>query len=174
MNWSIHETMFVSRSFARRIFGDESPIGKTLLYNRTLPMTIKGVYEDIPENSSLYHEVVISFSTIEKHHWECMGWECGDSFQGYIRLKNASDLDKVNSRIDPIIEKHLPFRPRRGICHTLFITTYSWSSCQRSCHTKDGDDYVTVRIGDSFYRCHELCANLYLFTCPTCQSNRRT
>lgn len=50
-------------------------------------MTIKGVYEDIPENSSLYHEVVISFSTIEKHHWECMGWECGDSFQGYIRLK---------------------------------------------------------------------------------------
>ena len=35
------ETMFVSRSFARRIFGDESPIGKTLLYNRTLPMTIK-------------------------------------------------------------------------------------------------------------------------------------
>jgi len=108
------ETMFVSRSFARRIFGDESPIGKTLLYNRTLPMTIKGVYEDIPENSSLYHEVVISFSTIEKHHWECMGWECGDSFQGYIRLKNASDLDKVNSRIDPIIEKHLPFRPEEG------------------------------------------------------------
>lgn len=74
------EIMFVLWSFVCRIFGDESLIGKMLFYNCILFMMIKGVYEDILENSFLYYEVVIFFFIIEKYYWECMGWECGDSF----------------------------------------------------------------------------------------------
>lgn len=66
------ETMFISESFARKAFGNEDPIGKVLLYKRSFPMTVKGVYADIPENSSLRHDVVISFATIIKHEWECV------------------------------------------------------------------------------------------------------
>lgn len=103
------ETMFISESFARKAFGNEDPIGKVLLYKRSFPMTVKGVYADIPENSSLRHDVVISFATIIKYEWECVSWTCGDSFEGYIRLKETGSLEKVNSRIDKVIEKYLPF-----------------------------------------------------------------
>lgn len=38
-----------------------------------------------------------------------VSWTCGDSFEGYIRLKETGNLEKVNSRIDKVIEKYLPF-----------------------------------------------------------------
>lgn len=108
------EVMFVSQSFAREAFGSENPVGKILLYNKNMPMTVKGVYADIPENCSLQHDVVISFSTIVKYNWLYTGWDGGDSFQGFIRLKKADDIERVNARIDQAIEKYMPFEPESG------------------------------------------------------------
>lgn len=103
------EVLFVSQSFAKEAFGGESPIGKTLLYNKNMPMTVKGIYADTPENCSLQHDVVISFATIVKNNWQYAGWNGGDSFQGFVRLKDIDDIDKVNARIDQSIEKHMPY-----------------------------------------------------------------
>lgn len=108
------EVMFVSQSFAREAFGGENPIGKILLYNKNMPMTVKGIYADTPENCSLQHNVVISFATIVKNNWQYVGWDGGDSFQGFVRLKDADGIDKVNARIDGAIEKHMPYDPASG------------------------------------------------------------
>ncbi|WP_455590372.1 ABC transporter permease [Bacteroides sp.] len=108
------EVMFVSQSFAREAFGDENPVGKTLLYNKNMPMTVKGIYADLPENCSLPHDVVISFSTIVKYNWQYIGWDGGDSFLGFVRLKEASNIEAVNARIDQAIEKHMPYDPESG------------------------------------------------------------
>lgn len=108
------EVLFVSQSFAREAFGGENPIGKTLLYNKNMPMTVKGIYADTPENCSLQHDVVISFATIVKNNWQYVGWDGGDSFEGFIRLKEADGIDGVNARIDAAIEKHMPNNPESG------------------------------------------------------------
>ena len=108
------ETVFVSQSFAQKAFGSENPMGKILLYNKTMPMTVKGVYADVSENSSLRHDVVISFSTIVKNNWMYTGWNGGDSFQGFVRLRHPSDINKVNARIDQAIEVHMPYHPEEG------------------------------------------------------------
>ena len=108
------EVVFVSQSFAREAFGGENPIGKTLLYNKNMPMTVKGIYADTPENCSLQHDVVISFATIVKNDWQYTGWDGGDSFQGFIRLKEADGIDEVNARIDAAIEKHMSYEPESG------------------------------------------------------------
>ena len=108
------EVLFVSQSFAREAFGGENPIGKTLLYNKNMPMTVKGIYADTPENCSLRHDVVISFATIVKNNWQYVGWDGGDSFEGFIRLKEADGIDGVNVRIDAAIEKHMPNDPESG------------------------------------------------------------
>ena len=108
------DVVFVSESYARQTFGGENPVGKTLLYNKIRPMTVKGIYTDVSENSSLLHNVVISFSTIVKSGWMYTGWGHGDSFQGFIRLRHASDIDKVNARIDQAIEVHMPYQPETG------------------------------------------------------------
>jgi putative ABC transport system permease protein len=51
-------TIFISSSQAKRIFGDENPMGKLIRYNATnaqwqLELQIKGIYEDFPENSHI-------------------------------------------------------------------------------------------------------------------------
>ena len=53
-------SVFVSRSFARKVFGGEDPIGKTLSLDKRQEVTIRGIYQDMPENSMLKHDFVLS------------------------------------------------------------------------------------------------------------------
>lgn len=108
------DIIFLSESYARQSFGEENPIGKTLLYNKRVVMTVKGVYADVPENASLRHDVIISFACIAKYDWMYTGWDGGDSFQGFIRLHKASDIEMVNARIDQAIEAYIPYEPESG------------------------------------------------------------
>ncbi|MBP1614382.1 MAG: putative transport system, rane protein [Bacteroidetes bacterium] len=114
------DVLFLSASFAHKVFGDEDPIGKTLMYNKTVTMIVKGVYADIPENSTLRHDVVISFVTLLNHHWQRSIWNGEDSFLGYVRLHNTSDISKINPRIRQVIEQYMPYKPDSG-----FDVTYS-------------------------------------------------
>jgi putative ABC transport system permease protein len=69
----------VSRSFARRYFGDSNPVGQTLTVatGNDLPtdFRIAGVFEDLPKNSDLRLSVLIQLPisglvhTDFWHHW---------------------------------------------------------------------------------------------------------
>ena len=43
------DVLFISRSLAKEMFASQDPVGKTVVYNKQMPMTVKGVYEDFPE-----------------------------------------------------------------------------------------------------------------------------
>ena len=45
---------YVSERFARKCFGDEDPIGKTLTLDKQIEVTIRGVYMEIPKNTNIY------------------------------------------------------------------------------------------------------------------------
>ena len=53
-------SVFVSEHFARETFGDADPIGKILKADRQNDFTIRGVYKDMPENTVLTHDFVVS------------------------------------------------------------------------------------------------------------------
>lgn len=73
------EVVFISRELAGSMFADKNPIGQTVVYNKQMPMTVKGIFEDFPENSSFYGSgVVMSLATSFKHHWGYWGWGGGD------------------------------------------------------------------------------------------------
>lgn len=109
------DVLFVSREFARNTFGDESPVGKTLSLNKEISMTVKGVYEDIPENSTFRHDVVISLGSLIKYGWGRISWDRGDMYRGYVRLRPGVAPEQVNKRINVIAHQHYPFEPESGI-----------------------------------------------------------
>ena len=41
------DIIFLSERFARKVFGEENPIGKTLNYDHQFDLTVKGIYADI-------------------------------------------------------------------------------------------------------------------------------
>lgn len=114
------DQLFLAESMAKRIFGNEDPVGKILMYDRKTPMIVKGVCQDIPENNSIgNYEVIISFATLVKNRWAYIAWDGGDSFLGYARLRNKQDARIVNERIDRAIARYLP--PALGFSYTAEI-----------------------------------------------------
>lgn len=87
-------TMVVTESTARKYYGDEDPIGKTLKFGEQGDFEIRGVIRDVPENSHIKFSVLISAETL--HEWSegasrtAWGWY---DFNTYILLKEGGDPD---------------------------------------------------------------------------------
>lgn len=101
----IPHSMFVSEHFARETFGDADPIGKTLSADKQVELTVRGVYKDMPENSILSHDFVITIHQ-DGHYMSGNGWNGNDIFFAFLRLRQASDVNKVNDNIQRVIGKY--------------------------------------------------------------------
>lgn len=99
------ESVFVSEHFARETFGDENPVGKVLSIQKQEELTIRGIYKDVPENTMLTHDFVISIHQNGGYHAGA-GWGGNDVFYAFLRLRDASDIDKVNANIQRVIGKY--------------------------------------------------------------------
>jgi putative ABC transport system permease protein len=102
----ITDNLFISDKAAKLLFGNEDPIGKTLMYMHNYPYTIQGVFETIPNNNSLRGDVVISFANT-KQLGLCTGWNCGTSFWGLVRLLPDANPENINREIPKVLRKHL-------------------------------------------------------------------
>lgn len=103
------DVLFLSESFAKEVFAGKNPVGEVLKYNKNMPMTVKGVYKDFPENSSFYgRNALLSMATVLKYNWSNWGWDGGDSYFAYIRLRNASDIEMMNKRLPEMARKYKP------------------------------------------------------------------
>lgn len=100
-----YNTAFVSQHFARENFGDVNPVGKTLSLDKQREITIRGIYQDMPESSMLVHDLVISIHTGNGYE-SGNGWRGNDIFYSILRLRNVSDADEVNRSINRVIEKY--------------------------------------------------------------------
>jgi putative ABC transport system permease protein len=62
------DVVFISNSYAKKYFGEENPMGKTLqLFNQfgEHRYTIEGVYADMGENSDIRYDMVFSLETLK-------------------------------------------------------------------------------------------------------------
>lgn len=108
------DCIFLSASLARRLYGEEDPLGKVLMMNKNYSLTVRGVFQDIPENSSLRHDLVISFPTIHRViGQEIGGWMRDDSFNIYARLY-GTDPAPVNARMEEMLMKYMPDNGKSG------------------------------------------------------------
>jgi len=65
--------LVITKSLSNKIFGNENPVGKTVVYNATYlqdeVVEIGAVIEDFPEESSWYFDAMLSFQTNYKIPW---------------------------------------------------------------------------------------------------------
>ena len=105
---------FISDEFAQKFFGDENPIGKVVMKDKTQEVMIRGVFKQIGENNSIRPDIVISFENIAKYYGWYFGWGGGDSYTGYVRLRPGVDVEKINARMDAVIEQYMEFNPEKN------------------------------------------------------------
>ena len=100
------DALFLSEAMAKRIFGSENAMGKTLRWQNQYDLIVKGIFADMPRNVTIYAEAVLSIN----HPWLKDGirsWMGGGNFPTFVRLKKDADMEYINQRINPIIDNYL-------------------------------------------------------------------
>jgi len=57
-------SIVLSERSAEKFFGNENPIGKVIKCDNGFDLTVKGIIENVPSNSHLNFDCLISFSTL--------------------------------------------------------------------------------------------------------------
>jgi putative ABC transport system permease protein len=109
-------SVMVSQSQAKVYFGDDDPVGKTVFFNERLPFVITGVFEDIPETSSLEFDWLLSWSTMPFYGWIKKDGEFGTPWTfTFVKLrKNITDLASVNAGLTALAAEHITDLKHRG------------------------------------------------------------
>jgi putative ABC transport system permease protein len=95
----------LTTSQARKYFGNGEAMGQHLrIGNDSVLFTITGVMQDVPENSHLEFDILISFLTNPRANDDF--W-LSNSFSTYILLREGVPAATVESKIPGIIEKYV-------------------------------------------------------------------
>ncbi len=94
----------LSESTARKIFGNENPIDKTIqISDDTLRYTITGVMADVPDNSHFEASILTSFMTNPRS--QDPTW-MSNSFSTYLLLKPNTDYKTIDAKIPELLSKY--------------------------------------------------------------------
>lgn len=98
-------SMVISASMAKKYFGDTDPLGKILDMNGSMSIKVTGVFADIPDNSHIKFDMLVSFSSIKPNYgYDNWGWP---EFYNYVVLAPGTDVKKLEAKFPAFIEKHL-------------------------------------------------------------------
>lgn len=102
------DVIYLSESLAKRMFGGEDPVGRVVSYNHERDLTVRGTYADLPDNTTLKAEGIISMPPAWAASQANYSWDGGDSYLQYVRLRDARDAEVVNARMADMVHKYLP------------------------------------------------------------------
>lgn len=100
-------SIVITESLAKTLFGDEDPVNKIVKRNNQLPLTVTGVIKDVPQNASFKFDFVLPWIMFE----DSMPWaktsSWGSNFaRTIVQLKDGASPDKTNRIIKNIIGRH--------------------------------------------------------------------
>jgi putative ABC transport system permease protein len=90
-------SVVISEKIARKYFGSENPLGKTLEITKDSFM-VTAVMEDIPLNSSLSFDLLLPMEYLKKNGRDLNDWNSND-FVTYVLLQENTDYQEVNTKI---------------------------------------------------------------------------
>lgn len=122
----------VARSLAEKIGGGTSVNGMTfeLAAFPGMPVTIDGVFEDIPVNTHLHYDLIISWPTLEA----VMGWTGdedqwfgGDAYLSYVKLQPGLDAGSMKKPMADMLARHVDpeLMKEKGIEYSLSLLPLS-------------------------------------------------
>ncbi len=115
-----HYTMIVSENGARKLFGNEDPIGKIISYrhvwgtqDREIDVMVSGVYANYPSNSHFKPDYIINVNSLRPIYNENFssfmeGTRFGQYigfFENYITLKPGADIRQINTSLTALADQ---------------------------------------------------------------------
>lgn len=102
-------TVVVTERAAQTYFGDADPIGQTLLYNNTHRFEVTGVAANLPPQSSIRFDFLVSFATIRAIPEEAPMFNSGwgvSAYPTYVLLRKEATVPAVEEKISVVLQQH--------------------------------------------------------------------
>jgi len=91
-------TIVLSESTAKKYFGTQNPVGKTLKVNSEKDYEVTGVVADCPANSQIKYDMLASFSSLRGDRFDEESW-WDASYLTYLLLKSPGAQNSLQSKI---------------------------------------------------------------------------
>lgn len=100
-------SVLLTKETAHKIFGNENPIGKTIVHyiGDTINFKVTGIMDDVPENSHLQFDALFSFSTIIRpQHMENWG---SNWLVTYLQLAPGTNAKAMEAKFPAYLKRHM-------------------------------------------------------------------
>lgn len=94
----------ISEKTAKKFFGNENPLGKEIVINSEQSAKVTGVFQDLPRNTHLQFDILVSFVTLGDDINTNWAWP---EFYNYVKLKPGVNPETVESKFPGIVSKYL-------------------------------------------------------------------
>lgn len=101
------QTAMISKSTARKYFGDESAIGKVISHNYAENYKVVGVFDDIPANAHMKFDFLFAWQEVTdaKGGGDSENW-WNDGFYTYLLLTIGADVPALERKFPDFVEKY--------------------------------------------------------------------
>ena len=96
----------ISESMAEKYFGKEDPIGKVLQLEDKLDLTVTAVFRDVPGNSHITFNMLVSYETYNQANKDKIGKWLGDmDAYTYLLFEKNADHNAFDSKLSAFVNK---------------------------------------------------------------------
>jgi len=95
----------LTQKFAKKLFGNEDPMGKSVRIDSNAFFTVTGVLKDLPPNTAFEFDYMLPWTYMTRMGWDDHVWG-NNSVQTYILLKPGASPDAFNAKVKDITTSH--------------------------------------------------------------------
>ncbi len=96
----------ISESTAAQLFGQKDPLGQVITIAGE-PLTITGVFKDIPENTHLKFDMLQPFQRVTKTDPGLDSWNNNNNYT-YVELADGASLEDFNRKLHQLSRREAP------------------------------------------------------------------
>ena len=104
-------SVVLTQDMAKRLFGDEDPMGKIVQVDSKLTWKVTGVLGPLPDNTQFKFEWLNSYNLKTINHWVDEDWTDVNN-RCFVLLRDHASLSSANRRLRPMINQHSGNRAR--------------------------------------------------------------
>lgn len=143
-------TIMLSEDMAKRYFGNEDPMNKTIRAYNQFNLKVTGVYKDFPSNSHIHPDALVSFTTLNDHAVygeENLRTSWGNnSFFNFLLLPENYQVKNMIDRFPAFVDKHMNHKDYNGLNPSKF--TKLGLQKLTDIHLRSNMDYEAEANGD--------------------------
>ncbi|MEM9077179.1 MAG: ABC transporter permease [Bacteroidota bacterium] len=98
-------SLVITETLAKKLFGNENPVGKAVKIDSEDVFTVTGVLKDLPQNSEFHFEFLVPWEYLVQKGWDDKSWS-NNSVSTYIMLKEGVDYTTFSSKIKTLRKNH--------------------------------------------------------------------